>query len=157
MDQPWSYMYSPSRSPLPPPSPPASSGSFQCTNFIFMNRFLFDLICSGFDQWFAGLILLLVTSFCLDITNMSTVIKISLILWISVAIVWAVSLLLSHIQLFVTPWTLACQAPLSEEFSRKEYWSGLPFRSPWDLHCNWVFPHCRQILYHLSHQGIPRS
>ena len=26
-----------------------------------------------------------------------------------------------------TPWTVACQAPLSMEFSRKEYWSGLPF------------------------------
>ena len=33
----------------------------------------------------------------------------------------------------VTPWTVACQAPLSMEFSRKEYWSGLPFPSPWDL------------------------
>ena len=32
-----------------------------------------------------------------------------------------------------TPWTLACQAPLSMEFSRKGYWSGLPFPSPGDL------------------------
>ena len=31
MNQPWSHMYSPSRSPLPPPSPPDSSGSSQCT------------------------------------------------------------------------------------------------------------------------------
>ena len=31
---------------------------------------------------------------------------------------------LSHIRLFVTPWTLACQASLSVEFSRQEYWSG---------------------------------
>ena len=31
MNQPWIYMYSPSRSPLPPPSPPSSSGSSQCT------------------------------------------------------------------------------------------------------------------------------
>ena len=29
-----------------------------------------------------------------------------------------------------TPWTVACQAPLSKEFSRQEYWSGLPFPSP---------------------------
>ena len=29
-----------------------------------------------------------------------------------------------------TPWTAACQAPLSIEFSRQEYWSGLPFPSP---------------------------
>ena len=30
-----------------------------------------------------------------------------------------------HLQLFATPWTIACQAPLSMEFSRQEYWSGL--------------------------------
>ena len=34
---------------------------------------------------------------------------------------------LSCVQLFVTPWTVACQAPLSMEFSRQEYWSRLPF------------------------------
>ena len=33
----------------------------------------------------------------------------------------------------VTPWTVACQAPLSMAFSRQEYWSGLPFPSPGDL------------------------
>ena len=33
----------------------------------------------------------------------------------------------------VTPWTVACQTPLSMEFSRQEYWSGLPFPSPGDL------------------------
>ena len=32
-----------------------------------------------------------------------------------------------------TPWTVACQAPLSMEFSRKQYFSGLPFPSPGDL------------------------
>ena len=37
---------------------------------------------------------------------------------------------LSHIQLFATPGTVACQAPLSIEFSRQEYWSGLPFPIP---------------------------
>ena len=41
--------------------------------------------------------------------------------------------LLSHIQLFVTPWTVPCQAPLSMGFSRQEYWSGLPFPPPGDL------------------------
>ena len=40
---------------------------------------------------------------------------------------------LSHVQLFVTPWTIACQAPLSTEISRQEYWSGLSFPSPGDL------------------------
>ena len=33
----------------------------------------------------------------------------------------------------VAPWNGACQAPLSMEFSRQEYWSGLPFHSPGDL------------------------
>ena len=41
--------------------------------------------------------------------------------------------LLSRVRFFVTPWTLACQAPLSMEFSRQEYWSGLSFPSPGDL------------------------
>ena len=41
--------------------------------------------------------------------------------------------LLSHVWLFVTPWTVAYQAPPSMEFSRQEYWSGLPFPSPRDL------------------------
>ena len=39
----------------------------------------------------------------------------------------------SHVQLFATLWTLACQAPLSMGFSRQEYWSGLPCPPPEDL------------------------
>ena len=41
--------------------------------------------------------------------------------------------MLSHVQLFETPWTVAREAPLSKVLSRQEYWSGLPFRSPGDL------------------------
>ena len=41
--------------------------------------------------------------------------------------------LLSHVRLFVTPWTVAHQAPPSMGFPRQEYWSGLPFPSPGDL------------------------
>ena len=37
---------------------------------------------------------------------------------------------LNHAQLFVTPWTLAHQAPLSMGFPRQEYWSGLLFPPP---------------------------
>ena len=36
----------------------------------------------------------------------------------------------SHVQLFATPWTVACQVPLSMGFSRQEYWSGLPCPLP---------------------------
>ena len=40
---------------------------------------------------------------------------------------------LSHVQLFTTPWTVVHQAPLSLGFSRQEYWCSLPFPSPGDL------------------------
>ena len=58
------------------------------------------------------------------------------------------------------PWTVACQAPLSVGFSRQEYCSGLPFPSPGDLPhqgSNPGLPHCRQILYQLSYEGIPNK
>ena len=41
--------------------------------------------------------------------------------------------LLSRFRISVVPWTLACQALLSIEFSRQEYWSGLSLHSPGDL------------------------
>ena len=41
--------------------------------------------------------------------------------------------MLSRIQLFEALWTVACQSPLSQEFSRQEYRSGLPFHTPGDL------------------------
>ena len=40
---------------------------------------------------------------------------------------------LSCVQLFVSPWTVTLQAPLSMEFSRQVYWSGLPFSTPGHL------------------------
>ena len=39
----------------------------------------------------------------------------------------------NHVWLFTIPWTVACQASLSMEFPRQEYWSGLPCPSPRDL------------------------
>ena len=47
-----------------------------------------------------------------------------------------VCLLLSHVQLSVTPWTVARQASLSMGFSRQESWSGFPFPSPQVLYVN---------------------
>ena len=41
--------------------------------------------------------------------------------------------LLSRVQLFVTPWTVAYQASQSIGFSRQQYWSGLPFPILGDL------------------------
>ena len=65
---------------------------------------------------------------------------------------------LSHVQLFATPWTVACQAPLSTDFPRQEYWSGLHSSLQGIFptqESNPSLPHCRQILYHLSHQESP--
>ena len=59
---------------------------------------------------------------------------------------------------FVIPWTIACQAPLSLDFPGKN--TGVGCHSL----LQGIFPtqglnsgllHCRQILYHLSHQGSP--
>ena len=40
---------------------------------------------------------------------------------------------LSRVQIFATPWTVVSQVLQSMEFSRQEYWSGLPFPSPGDI------------------------
>ena len=53
---------------------------------------------------------------------------------------------LSCVRLFVTPWTVAYQAPLSIEFSRQEYWSGLPFPSPGDLPNPGIIPGVSHIV-----------
>ena len=63
----------------------------------------------------------------------------------------------SHVWLFVTPWTVACQAPLTMEFSRPEYWSGELFPSPGHLPNPGIEPRSPAIvgrfftiLYHLT-------
>ena len=48
---------------------------------------------------------------------------------------------LSRVQLFATPWSVACQAALSLEFSRQEFWTGLTFPSPGDF----SYPRIRTI------------
>ena len=60
----------------------------------------------------------------------------------------------SCVQLCATLWTAACQAPLSMEFFRQEYWSGLPCPPSGGLPNPRVEPivpallHCRRVLYH---------
>ena len=59
--------------------------------------------------------------------------------------------MLSHVQLFAAPWTVARQTPLSMEISRQEYWTGLSFPSPRDFPTqglNLHLLHWRWILYH---------
>ena len=48
----------------------------------------------------------------------------------------------SHVHLFVTLWTEACQAPLPMGFSRQEYWSGLSCPPPGDLPNPGIEPEC---------------
>jgi len=69
---------------------------------------------------------------------------------------------LSHVQLFAIPWTVAHPAPLSMGFSRQEYWSWLPFPPPGDLPDPGIKPKSpvsrtlqAYILYHLSHPESP--
>ena len=65
----------------------------------------------------------------------------------------------SHVWLFATLWTVACQAPLSMGFSRPESWSGLLillqgiFLTQGLNPCLLCLRHCRQIIYLLNHQG----
>ena len=59
-----------------------------------------------------------------------------------------------------TPWTVACQAPLSKGFSRQEYRSGLPFPSAGDIPdqgIEWGLLHCRQIFLPTALQGKPHN
>ena len=59
---------------------------------------------------------------------------------------------------FETPWTVAHQAPLSMEFSRQEYWSGLPFPSPGNLSDPGIETVSRALQANslpLSYQGNP--
>ena len=80
--------------------------------------------------------------------------------WISL-VLCAVLSCFSHVWFFVTPWTVAHQAPLSMGFSRQECWSGLPCPPPGTLPDPGFEPtspallHCRWILYPLNHLGSP--
>ena len=68
---------------------------------------------------------------------------------------------LSCVQLLVTPWTTARQAPLSMGFSRQEYWNELQFPFPGDLsypginRVSCISCIGRKVLFPLSHQGRP--
>ena len=53
----------------------------------------------------------------------------------------------SCLRLFATPWTVACQAPLSMGFSRQEYWSGLPFPSPMSAYSLQICPGCQVLSF----------
>ena len=60
----------------------------------------------------------------------------------------------SCVQPFVTHWTVVFQAPLSMGFSRREYWSGLPFPPPRDLPY-WGMEPCLLCLQHWQSGSLP--
>ena len=65
----------------------------------------------------------------------------------------------SHVQPIVTPWTIACQAPLSMGFSKQEYQSGLPCPPPGDLPnlgMEPTSPALQADSFLLSYQGSPK-
>ena len=69
----------------------------------------------------------------------------------------------SHVQLFVTLWMVAGQAPVSMGYSRQEYWSGLPCPPPGDLPnpgikaASQASPALKANSLLLSHQGSPKG
>ena len=73
---------------------------------------------------------------------------------------WSCAQLISHVQLFATPWTVAHQAPLSIGIlqARILEWVAIPSFKGWIFPTkgqNWSLLHDRRIIYHLSHQGTP--
>ena len=65
---------------------------------------------------------------------------------------------LSHVQLFVTPWTVACQVSMSMGFPRQEHWNGLPFpilEDPPDPGIEPVSPALQVNSLALNHLGSP--
>ena len=84
--------------------------------------------CSGWNEWLLISWSYLPTAYALQgktcfPTIPTACVCVCVCVWKSLSCVW----------LFATPWTVAWQAPLSMEFSRKEYWSGYLFPSPEDL------------------------
>ena len=61
----------------------------------------------------------------------------------------------SYLTLGKTPWTVVHQAPLSMEFSRQGYWSGLPFPPPGDLPVPGIKPALAGRFFTTDHWGSP--
>ena len=80
--------------------------------------------------------------------------------WENVHYIMLLLLHFNSVWLCVTPWTVACQAPLSMKFSRQEYWSGLPCHPPEDLPDSGIQPRAPTLQADsllLSHQGSPHN
>ena len=129
------------------------------TTFILKNILLLRVIIIASKFVFYCFILFLYIMWCVKTLFRDILWPVSIrILWTHL---WGLTIVivksLSCVRLFVTPWTVANQDPPSMGFSRQEYWSG---------YCHFLLqgifptqglnpglPHCRQMLYRLSHQG----
>ena len=111
---------------------------------------LYGILQARILEWIAILLVIILHVFTYAHTTHTTLTALSLyfVLLFSCEVV----------QLFAVPWTITCQAPLSMKFSKQEDCSGLPF-PPQGIFLtqglNLGLLHCRQTLYHLSHQGSP--
>ena len=74
-----------------------------------------------------------INNYKISINNMCDYISVHYIYIYVLHYIYMLAQSLSCVQHFATLWTVAHQAPLSMEFSRQEYWSGLPFLPPGDL------------------------
>ena len=61
--------------------------------------------------------------------------------------------MLSCVQLFAAPWTVACQIPVPVKFSRQDYWSGVSFTTPGDLPNSGL--ELRSLLLHWQADSLP--
>ena len=142
-------MCSPSWSPLPPPSPSHPYGSSQCPSpehlshasnlgwWSVSHLIIYMFQCYSLRSSHPRLLpqspkvgsIHLCLFFCPAYRVIITIFLNSIYMhWVSE---WVKSL--NHVRLFATPWTVTYQVPLSMEFSRQKYQSGLPFPSPGDL------------------------
>ena len=102
-----------------------------------MAKIISNLCVSCLTKWFLTIIYYL-TLYLISIT-----IQHYRICFLSQMVSCVCLCMLSHVWLFVTPWIVAHQAPLSMEFFKQEYWSRLPFTTlgdlPWLRHQTWIF------------------
>ena len=105
---------------LLPASPEQAAG---CGSMLFQRREL--LLGGAAGSSFSTVPVLFVFNFCWSVVDLQAV--------SFRCTVCCVLSCVSRVWLFVTPWTVARQAPLSLGFSRQEHWSGLPFPPPGDL------------------------
>ena len=93
-----------------------------------VNSLLLEALCSWIST--AKTLLVSQVNFCLLLLPPLNVFQIHMLLGVCVCLCVCA---FSCVQLFATPWTTVLQTPLSMEFFKQEYWSGLPLLTPGDF------------------------